>query len=87
MTMPDDWRPSGELREAQIAGGRYAKIVHTGSYTELETAYEWLYRTWLPESNEEPRDLPCIEEYLNDPRQVAAKDLRTAVMMPLDNPA
>jgi AraC family transcriptional regulator len=49
----------------------------------LKTAYEWLYQTWLPSSAEEPRDLPCIEEYLNDPRQVLAKDLETAVMMPL----
>jgi AraC family transcriptional regulator len=69
---------------APVEGGRYARIVHTGPYTELEKPYDWLYRTWLPESGEEPRNLPCIEEYLNDPRQVSAKDLQTAVMMPLN---
>jgi AraC family transcriptional regulator len=37
----------------------------------------------LPASGRDPRDLPCVEEYLNDPRQVPAKDLETAVMMPL----
>ncbi len=83
ITVPDDWAPSGELTEAHIEGGRYARIVHTGPYTELKTAYDWLYQTWLPNSGEEPRDLPCIEEYLNNPRQVPAKDLKTAVMMPL----
>jgi AraC family transcriptional regulator len=83
ITVPDDWAPSGEVTEAQIEGGRYARIVHTGPYTELKTAYDWLYQTWLPNSAEEPRDLPCIEEYLNNPRQVPAKDLETAVMMPL----
>jgi AraC family transcriptional regulator len=83
ITVPDGWKPSGELKEAQIEGGPYARIVHTGPYTELETAYDWLYRTWLPASGRDPRDLPCIEEYLNDPRQVPAKDLETAVMMPL----
>jgi AraC family transcriptional regulator len=87
MTVPDDWVPSGELEEARIEGGRYARIVHTGPYTELEKPYDWLYRTWLPESGEEPRDLPCIEEYLNDPRQLPAKDLQTAVMMPLQDVA
>jgi AraC family transcriptional regulator len=87
MTVPDGWAPSGELVEARIEGGRYARIVHTGPYTELEKPYGWLYRTWLPESGEEPRNLPCIEEYLNDPRQVSAKDLQTAVMMPLEDPA
>ncbi len=83
ITVPDDWAPSGELTEAHIEGGRYARIVHTGPYTELRMAYDWLYQTWLPNSAEEPRDLPCIEEYLNNPRQVPAKDLKTAVMMPL----
>jgi AraC family transcriptional regulator len=87
MTVPDEWAPSDVFEEARIEGGRYARIVHTGPYTELEKPYDWLYRTWLPESGEEPRDLPCIEEYLNDPRQVSAKDLKTAVMMPLDKPA
>ncbi|MGA2877706.1 MAG: GyrI-like domain-containing protein [Bryobacteraceae bacterium] len=83
ITVPDHWAPSGELTEAHIEGGRYARIVHTGPYTELKTAYDWLYQTWLPNSTEEPCDLPCIEEYLNNPRQVPAKDLETAVMMPL----
>ena len=83
ITVADDWAPSGELTEVHIDGGRYARIVHTGPYTELKTAYDWLYQTWLPNSAEEPRNLPCLEEYLSDPRQVLAKDLETAVMMPL----
>ena len=85
ITVPDEWTPSGELTEAHIEGGRYARIVHTGPYPELRNAYDWLYQTWLPESSEELRNLPCLEEYLNDPRQVAAKDLATAVMMPLED--
>jgi AraC family transcriptional regulator len=83
ITVPDDWVPSGELTKTHLEGGRYARIVHTGPYTELKVAYDWLYQTWLPNSAEEPRDLPCLEEYLNNPRQVPAKDLETAVLMPL----
>ena len=83
ITAPDDWTCSGEVREGHIEGGRYARIVYTGPYGDLKSAYEWLYQTWLPLSVEEPRNLPCLEEYLNDPRQVLAKDLETAVMMPL----
>jgi AraC family transcriptional regulator len=49
MTVPDDWSPSAELGEARIEGGRYARIVHTGPYTELEKPYDWLYRTWSRE--------------------------------------
>jgi AraC family transcriptional regulator len=86
ITVPADWVPSGELDKARIEGGRYARIVHTGPYTELRTAYDWLYETWLPSSAEELRNLPGLEEYLNDPRQVPAKNLETAVMMPLEQP-
>jgi AraC family transcriptional regulator len=71
------------LRESHIEGGRYARIVHQGAYSELGSAYDWLYQTWLPASAEEPRDLPCLEEYLNNPRQVSVKELETAVLMPL----
>jgi AraC family transcriptional regulator len=84
ITVPETWTPSDEVVEACVEGGRYAKIVHTGPYTELKRAYDWLYQTWLPSSTEEPRNLPCLEEYLNDPRQVSPKDLETAVMMPLE---
>jgi AraC family transcriptional regulator len=78
ITVPDDWAPSRELIEAHIEGRRYARIVHTGPYTELKTAYDWLYRTWLPNCAEEPRDLPRIEEYLNKPRQVPPRTSRPA---------
>ena len=84
ITVPDEWEPAGDVVEAHIDGGHYARIVHTGPYPELRAAYDWLYQTWLPSAGEEPRDLPCVEEYLNDPRQVAAKALETAVMMPLE---
>jgi len=85
VTVPKNWAPSGDLIEMNVEGGWYARIVHTGPYTELKAAYEWLYQTWLPSSGEELRNLPCLEEYLNDPRQVPAKDLKTAVLMPLAN--
>jgi AraC family transcriptional regulator len=78
-----DWVPVGEIVEGFVEGGRYARIVHTGPYNELGAAYDWLYQTWLPASDEELRNLPCVEEYLNDPRQVPAQELVTAIMMPL----
>ena len=83
ITVADDGAIPVGLAAAYIEGGRYASIVHTGAYNELKDAYDWLYQRWLPASAEEPRDHPCIEEYLNDPRQVLAKDLITAVRMPL----
>jgi AraC family transcriptional regulator len=84
ITVSDDWSSGGEPVEGHVEGGRYARIVHTGPYHELKAAYDWLYSGWLPASAEEPRNLPCLEEYLNDPRQVPARLLETAVLMPLE---
>jgi AraC family transcriptional regulator len=80
---PDGWPGRGELRALDIAGGRYARVEHVGPYAELPRAYSWLFGTWLPSSGQEAADRPCVEEYLNDPRQVPAQQLRTTVWLPL----
>jgi AraC family transcriptional regulator len=78
-----DFVEQANLRPLQIAAGRYAKLTHVGSHSELERPYTWLYRTWLPSSGEETSDHPCVEEYLNHPRQHSPSDLRTAIWLPL----
>jgi AraC family transcriptional regulator len=82
---PDGWKPAAgsELRALDIAPGRYARLEHVGPYAELKNAYDWLFGTWLLSSGEEAADRPCVEEYLNDPRQVPASQLRTTVWLPL----
>lgn len=66
-----------------VKGGRYAKIVHKGPYSELEMAYRWLYGAWLLDSGEEPDDKPVVEEYLNNPKQTLPSELLTAIYLPI----
>ena len=66
-----------------IAGGRYAVLIHTGPYAELERPYRWLYGEWLPNSGEEAADAPVVEEYLTDPRALPPSQWRTAICIPL----
>lgn len=66
-----------------IAGGRYAVLIHTGPYADLERPYRWLYGEWLPNSGEEAADAPVVEEYLNDPRALPPLQWRTAICIPL----
>jgi AraC family transcriptional regulator len=66
-----------------IPGGRHAMLTHQGPYAELENAYRWLYREWLPQSGEEPANQPIFEEYLNDPRTLPPKEWLTAVCLKL----
>ncbi|MEZ5830266.1 MAG: AraC family transcriptional regulator [Dongiaceae bacterium] len=71
------------LEAAAIAGGDYAVVRHKGPYADMRSAYQWLYGTWLPQSGREPADAPCIEEYLNSPRDTPPTELLADIYLPL----
>jgi AraC family transcriptional regulator len=71
------------LEPATIVGGEYAMLRHKGPYADMRAAYEWLYGTWLPRSGREPADAPCVEEYLNTPRDTAPTELLSDIYLPL----
>ncbi|MCT9000220.1 AraC family transcriptional regulator [Chelativorans intermedius] len=77
--------PEG-LKRMEIAGGRYASLLHKGPYAELHKAYAWLYGVWLPESGEEPANQPVVEEYLNNPRALPPAEWLTEILLPLRAP-
>lgn len=83
LTVPADWKPNGELELREIRGGPYSVLLHVGPYAELNRAYSWLFGKWLPGSDEEAADAPCVEEYLNDPRLLPPSELRTEIWLPL----
>jgi AraC family transcriptional regulator len=83
LDIPDDSVPTGQLQAREIRGGRYAVLLHVGSYAELDRPYKWLYGTWLPSSGEEPDNAPLVEEYVNDARTVAPSELKTEIWLPL----
>lgn len=67
----------------EVSGGKYAVLEHKGPYPTLKAAYQWLYGTWLPQSGEEPRDMPPLEVYISDPKVTPPQDLRTDIRLPL----
>lgn len=71
------------LEPAVIAGGDYAVLRYKGPYADMRGAYNWLYGTWLPQSGREPADAPCIEEYLNNPRDTPPAELLSEICLPL----
>ncbi len=82
-TVAPDTGPDETIRIAAIAGGRHAVLRFRGPYSELDSAYRWLFGTWLAASGEEAADRPCHEEYLNDPKTTAQADLLTDICLPL----
>ena len=83
LVVPPDTAVAGEVRLVQVPPLRVAVLVFQGPYTELEGAYRWLYREWLPASGEEPADHPPMEEYLNDCRTLPPAEWRTEIRIPL----
>ena len=59
--------------------GQYASMIFTGPYNELSKAYSWLFGHWLPNSGLQVGDFPAVEEYLNNPREVAPEALQTRI--------
>ncbi len=73
----------GDLRIVEVPGGRHAVLHHRGPYAELNKAYRWLYRDWLPRSGEQCADRPIFEEYLNNPRTLPPEQWLTDICLPL----
>lgn len=71
------------LEKVTLAGGEYAVLRHKGPYAEMRSVYNWLYGQWLPNSGHEVADAPVFEDYLNNPREVAATELLTDIYLPL----
>ncbi|OUS36268.1 AraC family transcriptional regulator [Rhodobacterales bacterium 56_14_T64] len=74
--------PDG-LTEYKLSGGKTAVMTYKGPYAGLAEAYKSLFGDWLPNSGEEPADLPCYELSLNSPRDTAPEDLLTEICLPL----
>jgi AraC family transcriptional regulator len=83
LTIPEGVAGEGEVTVTSLPATRVACFTFKGPYAELEAPYHWLYGTWLPASGEEPADLPCFEEYLNDPKALPPTEWLTAVYLPL----
>ena len=83
MTVPEETEASEGVALRLLPATRLAVLTFRGPYAELERAYTWLYRDWLPGSGEEPADQPPREEYLNDCRGLPPSEWLTAVMLPL----
>lgn len=71
------------VTRAVIPGGRCAVLRVTGRSDDLEAAALHLYRDWLPDSGEEPRDFPLFCQRVTFFPDVAEADAITDLFLPL----
>lgn len=71
------------VKSGTIPGGRCAVIRHLGPHERMGEKIYYLYREWLPNSDEEVRDAHLFFHYLNLRSQVADHELITDIYLPL----
>lgn len=72
-----------EIKEFELPGGRAAKGIHVGHYDNLTDT--WSEVTKFIESSGESARMPCWEEYLTDPGEVAdPAEWKTLIVEPLE---
>ena len=86
--VPEDFQTdSPEVTVLDIEGGDYAVTVHVGPYDGLNSAWAEFVGQWLPTTGNTFSDAPCLEVYLDNCQQVPMDQVRTELLIPLNNPA
>jgi effector-binding domain-containing protein len=72
---------SGDIITSEIPAGRFAMVVHTGPYEQLEPLYDHLDK-WVKQNKHKPTGV-IYEMYLNGPDDTPPEGLQTQILMPL----
>lgn len=76
--------PRGEVGVKEIEGGQYAVFLYRGSYDKLQCAYNFIFKTWLPDSRCTLRRLPVFEKFLSDARYTPPEKTKTEIYVPIE---
>ena len=66
----------------KISSGKYAMVLHKGSYSKIVDSWMALY-LWCEENKYIFRDCPPFEKYLNSPEDVEEQELLTEIYIPI----
>lgn len=72
------------ITETAIPAGRYAVVVHRGSYESLSESYLALIGGWFPNSGHALAAEPVVERYLNSPEDHPPTDLLTEIWVRIE---
>ena len=83
LTISKAVKASGEIGVKNIDGGKYAVFMFKGSYDKLGEVYDFIFGSWLVDSDYELRDVPVMEKYLNNPNRTSPERLKTEIYLPI----
>ena len=82
MSLPQAAHTPNGLIEQRIPAGRFASVVHKGSYEDLPKTWEKLKKEWLPANGHRAAN-PSYEIYLNNPMTTPKPELLTEIFVRL----
>lgn len=71
------------MQVSNIVGRKYAILRYVGPYSDMRSAYQWMFGVWLVHSGWEAADAPIFEDYRNSPRETPPTELITDIYVPL----
>jgi DNA gyrase inhibitor GyrI len=74
--------PKG-MKYGKFKGGKYARFVLTGPYSDLPEACGYIFNEYAPGKKIRMRNDWCIENYMNDPKITPEKELITQILIPV----
>ncbi len=83
ITVPEDTKVDGVVGKTVIDGGQYAVHGFEVSAEEFQSAWAYVYSSWLPQSGYQPDDRPCFELYLNDHRTHPEGKFQVEICIPI----
>ncbi len=67
ITVPEETKVEGEIGKMELEQAKYAVARFELTGSDFQTAWDWVYGQWLPNSGYQPDDKPCFEKYLHPP--------------------
>lgn len=81
LTVPADWQGEGEISTRFFPACEIAYIYCPGDIFQVDRAWQYLFRYWLPRSRYQPDNLPAMEIYHRQPAEMGwlTYDLECAI--------
>ncbi len=80
---PLDFVPEGFFQVKKHSAQKYAKFLHKGATSKLETTYNLIYSSWITEIQLEFADNPILEFYVNHHEKIDKENFLTEIYIPI----
>jgi DNA gyrase inhibitor GyrI len=70
VTVGNHIKPEGEINVTTISAMRFAMHHCTGDLHQVERAWHYFFKVWLPGSGYQPASLPAMEVFLKLPEEI-----------------